>query len=476
MKTNIRLDTPFHLTGKWSLPTYDLYCQGSLAYDEDQLELKLPSGFPSSMESELKVQTDFERYSVVHGQSSEYGKCTLMKGTVTKRKTQFPTNETAEMEISGIHLFTGEHLSDHESQLFDGMTVSFTHLNDFVGVNGFHVERLEGELIGANANCQLPKKLELQVDAIESKIIFDQSINVSESRSKLSMEIDTQVSFRPDNPQNLDWFMGKIWSFNYLLTLLTDETPLPSSVQYSIPDGNDRPNGWLVYRNSVVNTPSKRPPVLLFYLRHLGEKFGQFLEHWFSASETMVDALHLFMNAKRDSTDHKARLLLLAHGLEAFSRDKGNATYMEPTDYQSVISAMNSAIPGNVVDGHRASLKNKIKFGNEHSLRKRLRGLLDELSSDTRNLVCNSTNSFINGIVDTRNYHSHYTDDLREKALNGVELFWACEKLEMMFRILLLKNMGVEEELIRKRISNHFRLGQQRFLWKEISEVVDSVR
>jgi len=476
MFSKIRLDQPFLLTGKWWLPESDTSCQGSLAYDEDKLELKLLGGFASSAQSELKVQKDFERYPLVYGQSNEHGKCTLMKGAVTNRKTQLLSRETAEMAISGMNLFTGEFLADAENQLFDGMTVSFTYLNDFVGVNGFHVERLEEEgiLAGASANCQLPRKLELRVDAIESTITFDQNINVSQSRSKLSMEIDTRVTFRPDNPQKLDWFMAKIWRFNYLLTLLTDESPLPVGMQYSIPDGDDRPNGWFVYQNSAINTPVKRPPVLLFYLGSFEEQFDQILEHWFSASETMADALHLFMNAKRDSTDHKSRLLLLAHGLEAFSRNKGNATYMEATEYEAVINAMNSVIPTNVIGGHRSSLKNRIKFGNEHSLRKRLRGLLDELSVDTHVLICNSTNNFVNGIVETRNYHSHYTDDLRDKALKGVELAWACDKLQMMFRILLLKNIGVEEELIRERISNHFRLGQQRFLWKDVAEVADT--
>ena len=377
------------------------------------------------------------------------------------------------MSISSTNLFTGEFLLDHENQLFDGMTVSFTHLNEFVGIKGFQIDWLEedGEQTGTTVNCKLPKKLELRVDAIDSNIAFEQEVDVSGGFNKLSMEIDTRVSFRPDHPKNLDWFMSKIWRFNYLLTLLTDEQTLPVSIQYSIPDGDERPNGWLVYKNSAVNTPIKPSPHLLFYFGNLGQRIETILEKWFSASETMADAMHLFMNAKRDLGDHKSKLLLLAHGLEAFSRDKGNAIYMDATEYKSVINTMNSAIPDNVVHGHLSSLKNRIKFGNEYSLRKRLRGLLDELSAETHALICKSTKNFINGIVETRNYHSHYSNDLREKALQGTELAWACSKLQMMFRILLLKNIGIDEKCIRNGISNHYLLGLQHFHWKDVAEV-----
>ncbi|MEM9410070.1 MAG: hypothetical protein AAGA30_03085 [Planctomycetota bacterium] len=92
MFSKIRLDQSFFLTGKWALPDSDLFCQGSLAYDEDKLELKLLGGFASSAESKLEVDKKFERYQLVYGQSNEHGKCTLMKGAVNLLRSPRPVN------------------------------------------------------------------------------------------------------------------------------------------------------------------------------------------------------------------------------------------------------------------------------------------------------------------------------------------------------------------------------------------------
>lgn len=79
------------------------------------------------------------------------------------------------------------------------------------------------------------------------------------------------------------------------------------------------------------------------------------------------------------------------------------------------------------------------------------------------------------GIADTRNYYTHFTDELRPKALPPVPMYWASEKLSFLMRIVLFRYLGMAEEVIVERMSEHHRLSQRIFYSKEHPEVMASV-
>jgi hypothetical protein len=87
--------------------------------------------------------------------------------------------------------------------------------------------------------------------------------------------------------------------------------------------------------------------------------------------------------------------------------------------------------------------------------------LLGSLEEDTQRLVCKSTDAFVSGIVETRNYLNHYTDELRAKAFDdGEQMYWANVRMTMLLRIVLLKDVGLNEGTIRTAINAHNRLRQ----------------
>jgi hypothetical protein len=201
------------------------------------------------------------------------------------------------------------------------------------------------------------------------------------------------------------------------------------------------------------------------------DQFESMLKKWFSVSETLLDAIHLMMDAQRNQ-DHstQGRFLLLAHAVEVVSRATTSSEYMQEEDYEKVINTLNAAIPKEVDSDHRASLKSKIKYGNEYAFHKRIKVLLESLSDKGRELVCKDPAKFSRGIADTRNYYTHFTDELRPKALPPVATYWASEKLSFLMRIVLFKYLGIDEAVIVKRMSEHHRLLQRIFYSKEHPE------
>jgi ApeA N-terminal domain 1 len=57
--------------------------------------------------------------------------------------------------------------------------------------------------------------------------------------------------------------------------------------------------------------------------------------------------------------------------------------------------------------------------------------------------------------VNTRNYFTHYTSSLKSKAFNDDVLQWINDKLRALLIIVLLKEIGLVESLIRGTICNN---------------------
>src|SRR5207244_934273 len=111
--------------------------------------------------------------------------------------------------------------------------------------------------------------------------------------------------------------------------------------------------------------------------------------------------------------------LSLIQAIETFCRTVYGGAYVSRDSYKRVESALVAAIPTDLPDDFRRSLRERIRYGYEYSLRKRLRDVLNGMENETINLVCPDARTFADKIVNTRNYLTHYSNEIREKAILG---------------------------------------------------------
>ena len=104
----------------------------------------------------------------------------------------------------------------------------------------------------------------------------------------------------------------------------------------------------------------------------------------------------------------------------------------------------------------KKSLKNRIKFGNEFSLRKRLIDICDKHGKNIGTFIKNDT-SFVGKIIDTRNYLIHNSPELKNKACYGKELIMITYQIKLLLEICILRSLGFGEEEVNKLISKHER-------------------
>ena len=139
----------------------------------------------------------------------------------------------------------------------------------------------------------------------------------------------------------------------------------------------------------------------------------------------------------------------------------GIATRMWPklldhyTEFRSMVATLLWSCPKQ----NRKWLRGRLLHGNEINLGQRIKRIIEPYKSFIGN--SKQRNKFIRGVVNTRNYLTHYSEELENDAVKGSELWGLCQKMEAVFQLHLLQQLGFEESDIQRILSNNYKLKQK---------------
>ena len=72
-----------------------------------------------------------------------------------------------------------------------------------------------------------------------------------------------------------------------------------------------------------------------------------------------------------------------------------------------------------------------------------------DIYQDLLNFFIEDRKSFIEKVVNTRNYLTHHSEDLKERAVKGEDLYYLTQKLKICLETCLLNEMGFSLKNIR---------------------------
>lgn len=477
IRTSYALADSFDTPGRWWLPgRRDAAVPGVLRYAPDQIHLTLygslpgyePRGINRADRDPMPVPTH------IHGRGEVGGEFTLL-GLDGDGGTNLD-GETFSTRYSARYLLVGGHLGAMEEVEFDWFSFSGAFINDFTNPAQYSVkpEYEDGQVKGLTAQYLRPEALRYRIPSLEAEIAFEADVSWGSRRTTLELNTGAIVTITPDAPKKLDWYVHTVWSFCYLLTLVTDEAVGPTEIWFGIK--GVVLEGHLLYRSAGKKHVRDEDPekLLLLHSGHVHDSFPAMCQKWFTASEMMEDVIYLFKNSRQyEVTTLESRFLGLSRALEAFSRATTGSLYIAEDKYEIIQAALlvkiHDLVPKSQGD-LRSSLEKKVEFGNEFSLRRRLKDLIRSLTPEAQACVCRHRDTFVEGVHQTRNFLTHYTDALRPNALRAGELMWMSERMAMLLRILLLRWLGLSEHLIVERLRNHMRLSQFILLYSEERE------
>ncbi len=381
------------------------------------------------------------------------------------------TNKSTIFRVGSV--FRGFHLPDPKGSNILKFEFSIKHLNQWLEKTGFKFNRnIKKNSFTISYKGSSGRWLKLND-------LFDFKISTSawpphEVKDYGKIETREHVVFqlrgRKDAPQKYSDFihlMEPILDF-FTLASLDCANPFNISVTGDFGyidgfDGTKVPAGATVSLSPIATSNQwfeAKKPYFLFCEEDLEKPLQYYLKIWLKKYRLVYTPFSLYKSAIYSEKNIETKFLLLSQAVESYHRRFRNGYYLPDSDFQSkVLKPLYKAIPAQLDRNFRKSLKNRLKYDNEYSLKKRIKDLITE-NKDTLKRYFKVPKDLAFKIADTRNYLIHL-----DKANHGIKsnnLVFYITVLKKLFELSLLREIGFEQGKISTLTKNF-----ESFRWLE---------
>jgi hypothetical protein len=435
-------------SGLWWLPSNpENKVAGTLSFtNQDGIELKL-IGALEGLES---LNNSRLRHPVILGLTSDAKQITLSGCLAAGFRMGMPGFVSRDY---WIHLcFIGAHLAEEELQ-FKRLVVKYSRLIDWVRTSGLTMTWQEDEPTKRQFHYTLPEEIKAVTN--RGTVSIDFSFNVKGDffdemhlRQSISMEIEADRERGFD-----DLFQHYIRPFQNFLTLATTKPNSVVSIKvfskhiyFEKSDGTgvvETPIEILFPQRHLEAKPDKLliPDYMLFTLHDVTD-FQSTIERWLRVSEELDSVCNLFFGVMYNSRMYlEQEFLNIVQAIESYHRRRMKKTVLPKDEHKARIRAILSETP----DEYKDWLKEILNYSNEPRLRQRLIELFEKAEIILSPIISNKE-EFAKKVADTRNYHTHYDQRLKDKTAKGGEMALLTKQLSYMLQACLLLELNFSQE------------------------------
>ena len=358
-------------------------------------------------------------------------------------------------------LFLGRHLEDPDAPVFGALQMELPHLAAWAEVEGLSVEPAPTNSdSGHQYLVRIPLGLHDLLKSEARRVYVSYATGQHSTRDEVSFSLAANLSIQVQNPMALPSMLDSLVYpleafFSFCVGVPLAYTSLLARLR---PDTSAAPHSIIEHEVEIltlrVPAPklgrSLHPAQMRLPRPFLNDHATDALEKWLSAFERFRPTFDSYF-AVQFSRDMflQAQLLNLTQALESYHRRAHGGTYVSKEDFEPVHRRMQEAIPCTIDSDFRASIKGRLRYLSEFSLRKRVGVMFDRFSIPFRMFV-DDRSEFINAVADTRNFFTHHEKGEGQNVKEGLELLKLVQKLRMLVEMAMLHEMGVEDEGIRK--------------------------
>ena len=190
----------------------------------------------------------------------------------------------------------------------------------------------------------------------------------------------------------------------------------------------------------------------LFFYREVEDNITDIFKNWFENEEKLKPIYKLYLASLYDHDMYlEYKFLSLVQAIEAYHRitHKGFDKYINEKKYKNILKELKNKIDDTIEDSSfRKALYNRLEYGNEYSLRKRLKELFRENFIEVFKIPEPKVNRFIDKVVNTRNYLVHQDTQLKNKSFHDEEYINTNIILKTLIEVILLKELGFTNKKI----------------------------
>jgi ApeA N-terminal domain 1 len=451
----VRIKEEFKKSGYFWLPSArEKKLPGTLSIsDGGNIELEVIGLFDESPNGILNaLNGNFDGLERIVGRIESDGYVTL--DGCLYRQNNSSSNGMQKSLIHANKVFSGVEYVENESVSFNTFHFSVEGIEEWVDISG-----IEG--IDQTLTYFLPENIALNLNN-DMQLLITFFIEVNRRTTEAKVTQKTYFKLVSTEERDLNDFISVASKITTLLCFALDETvsikhitATSDSLCQDMDDGKSRSVPIKIYYPS--NLYSKDEPKIyhnqmLFSYKQIQDDAEKIINKWIDAYDEIAPALNLYFATKTGGQKYlEGKFLALAQGLETYHRRTSDDKLMDEVEFKGFVENIVHQCP----EEYKDLLKGKLKYGNEISLAKRIKSIIEPF----KDLIgtCKERKKTIRSIVDTRNYLTHYDESLKTLAASDQDLFNLCFKMEALFQLHFLQVLEFTPEEI-KSIVNDCRL------------------
>jgi hypothetical protein len=460
------LDTPFKLHGGfWLAADPSAVAEGQLVYEpKEVLNLVLARHFPiAGQRPWARAATAGERMTIF-GQLVNGQLVTLNNAFVSK--SGFGMGFPGPVEITVNECFVGAHISSLDSRAVTAISIGCTSLESWFSRSPFSDKLVtKGKRrLGLDFTYRYPEPFSINVPKLSACFKMDFVLNHNFGISSGTLEHRAYWKIVPRRPITFKRARTVAWHAHNLLTLLVGSPTEVRDFVCKVEPGplvsmrdvdRDRKVRAIYLQRVKAKDKEIFAPEMILPYSQCAKEFPKIARRWFNIAETAKQALNvLFGTIYQPPPVLELTFLSMTQAIESYDRCYGTSTYMDQTAYDQTIAAVTSRIPTAIAGDHRHSLLNRLKYGNEYSMRKRLSRMLASLPKAVAVKISGS-NDFVQRVVATRNYFTHYGEDSKSDAYRGSDILYAAERLRILLTVKVLSDLGLKASTLSTILDRH---------------------
>jgi hypothetical protein len=202
-------------------------------------------------------------------------------------------------------------------------------------------------------------------------------------------------------------------------------------------------------------------PQMLVNFPQIREHWEKILRTWFAVSAKLVSPLKLFFGVRYVPTDVEVDFVRVMQSIESFHRLTTSVGLFMPQDqYMTEVGQPTiHAIPSLIDPDVKESVAKRIELANELTLRRRLKLIFNSLPHELLTMVkIDNKEAAIDTLVKNRNWYTHFPPDLKQYALESLELWPYEAAIHVILEYLFLKETNVPEKIFLPRLIERRRM------------------
>ncbi len=443
-----QFDKPFESWGGFSTTESGKpMIHGHLQYHPDKrIELDLVENQQGAAFGHQGVGTSIK---IIYGQLVDGTLVTLfdcfVSGTSIGAGIGSPTKITVRRVI-----FAG-HIDDLNQLKLKKYTITLSSLSNWTcaGPVDCQVTQVDGKVAGFDVTCRIPTPIEVTLPDREFDLQITHGMQTKQSAGSFVVEWKAGFTIRAHDSLPFEKMHEIAWQcLNLLSLLIGHRTSMREITMVPADAGNTDAPLRLVYNQIEKHDhPDAHSALMLLPYTLVKDDFAQMVDRWFARSDQEVLATNVFFSSHSlQSPAVNVKFLATTQAAESYHRSLGTGLYMDSDAYDAAIQEFITHIPPAIQGDHRVSLKNRLKYGNEYSLRKRLDELFNRLPKNVCISIATDVAKFIVKVVDTRNYYTHYDHASEGNAFEPKVSYIAAERLRILVVANLLHDLGIKDD------------------------------